>query len=188
MDRWRLRTRNLHAGSCGRGRTPTVVGSILGASPAIFLVSAVTEIPGARVPIGVSSVEEVPRRRQRSAARRNVGPRRGLDRRETNGQPLATAVNGARPARPGTSTGTAEVPVEVSGMNRGTDSDARAGRARHRRPCPSQLLGHPDLFGSGSGTDSIAGAGHGQLVHVRHLGLGYGRAEHPGGGPAQMAP
>jgi hypothetical protein len=35
---------------------------------------------------------------------RYVGLRRGLDRGGTNGQPFATAVNGARPARSGTST------------------------------------------------------------------------------------
>ncbi len=39
-----------------------------------------------------------------------------------------------------------------------------------------------------AGLTRLAWARHSQLVHVRHLGLGYGRAKHSWGGPAQMAP
>ena len=39
-----------------------------------------------------------------------------------------------------------------------------------------------------AGLTALLAAEHGQLVHVRHLGLGYGRTEHPGGGTARVAP
>ncbi len=39
-----------------------------------------------------------------------------------------------------------------------------------------------------AGLTAIARAEHGQLVHVRHLGLGYGRTEYSRGGLAQVAP
>ena len=87
-----------------------------------------------------------------SAFGAQMGPR-GLDRHDTKGQPLATAVNGERPARLDTSTGTAEQSGGGEPHESGNRSDARAGRACHRRPCSAELLGHPDVFGSGRGSD-----------------------------------
>ena len=78
--------------------------------------------------------------------------------------------------------------MEVSGMNRGTTAThVQAVLAIDDRVLRNYWVTqtYSDLA---AGLTSIARAGHRQLVHVRHLGLGYGRAEHPWGGPAQMAP
>ena len=79
-------------------------------------------------------------------------------------------------------------PVEVSGMNRGTaPAHVQAVLAIDDRVLRNYWVTqtYSDLA---AGPESIARTGHSQLVHVRHLGLGYGRAEHSWGGPAQMAP